>query len=271
MEEALREVRYERLRPAQIVQAREAGPIAYLPIGTIEWHGEHNPVGLDTLKIHALAVRCAWKTGGLVFPPLYYGESRETALMEANAGDREKIAEKMGLPPGNFAPGYMNTTLAEQTLAYQRLLLHILHEIKSLGFKVIVLAAGHYPLLDHARAAAALFHQMVPRPKPLTWAFTGYELVRDAGFEVCGDHAGRWETSLLMTLDPGMQDLSVLGDRTSPPIGASDNGILESSGEFGEQAIAAIVARVDSIVSHLLDRFDEYQGHGCPIHLQRAP
>ena len=49
------EVRYERLRPAQIVARREACPVAYLPIGTIEWHGEHNPVGLDTLKIHRLA------------------------------------------------------------------------------------------------------------------------------------------------------------------------------------------------------------------------
>ena len=74
-----REVRYERLRPAQIVEARNAAPVAYLPIGTIEWHGEHNPVGLDTLKIHALAIRCAQRSGGLVFPPLYYGESRETA------------------------------------------------------------------------------------------------------------------------------------------------------------------------------------------------
>ncbi|NLX42186.1 MAG: creatininase family protein, partial [Chloroflexi bacterium] len=30
-------VRYERLRPAQIVARREACPVAYLPIGTIEW------------------------------------------------------------------------------------------------------------------------------------------------------------------------------------------------------------------------------------------
>lgn len=73
-------VRYERLRPAQIVAQREACPIVWLPIGTIEWHGEHNPVGLDTLKIHALLEVCAREIGGLVFPPLYYGENREQAL-----------------------------------------------------------------------------------------------------------------------------------------------------------------------------------------------
>ena len=54
------EVQYERLRPAEIVARREACPVAYLPIGTIEWHGEHNPVGLDTLKIHALLAQCVF-------------------------------------------------------------------------------------------------------------------------------------------------------------------------------------------------------------------
>ena len=58
-------VQYERLRPAQIVERREACPVAYLPIGTIEWHGEHNPVGLDTLKMHALLAECAGEIGGL--------------------------------------------------------------------------------------------------------------------------------------------------------------------------------------------------------------
>jgi creatinine amidohydrolase len=80
------EVRYERLRPKQIVAAREACPAAYLPLGTIEWHGFHNPVGLDTMKAHALAVRCAEASGGLVLPPLWYGEARQKSLMEANGG-----------------------------------------------------------------------------------------------------------------------------------------------------------------------------------------
>ena len=60
-------VRYERLRPSQIVDRRQACPVAYLPVGTIEWHGEHNPVGLDTLKMHALLIRCAEELGGLMY------------------------------------------------------------------------------------------------------------------------------------------------------------------------------------------------------------
>ncbi|MBM4048176.1 MAG: creatininase family protein, partial [Planctomycetes bacterium] len=170
-----REVRYEWLRPAQIVEARQACPVAYVPIGTIEWHGVHNPIGLDTLKIHALCIRCAQQGGGLVFPPLFYGENREEALMEANYARAKEIAEAMGLPPENFAPGYMKRSAAEQNAAYHQLLLHILREAQSLGFKVVVLAAGHYPLIDHARAAACVFHQE-QRQNPhaaIPWVFTG--------------------------------------------------------------------------------------------------
>lgn len=259
------DVQYERLRPAQIVARRQTCPVAYLPIGTIEWHGEHNPVGLDTLKMHALLIRCATEIGGLVFPPLYYGEHREQHLMEANAGDRDQIAARMGLPSTNFAPGYMVETVSEQNRNYQSLLIHIFHEIKSLGFKVLVVGAGHYPLLDHARAAAALFHQEQSLPKMLVWAMTGYELVRGQ-FTPCGDHAGKWETSLLMHLDPGMQDLTALPkDRSEKPVGASNNGVQESTAEFGQQATAAIVQAACRRIEDFLRNHGKYQGHGSPM------
>jgi creatinine amidohydrolase len=263
------EVRYERLRPHQIREAREACPVAYLPIGTIEWHGLHNPVGLDTLKIHGLCIRCAEAGGGLVFPPLYYGEHREHALMEAMASDREDIAREMGLDLANFRLGYMFQSVSEQYTNYHHLLLHVFHEIKSLGFKVIAVGCGHYPLLDHARAAGAIFHQAQRHgaEKTITWCWSGYELVRgDERFPACGDHAGRWETSLLMALDPGMQDLSRVADAPdTKPIGASNNGVEQSSEEYGRTAAEAIVERVTARVAELLSDADKYRGHGAPM------
>ena len=137
------EVRYEYLRPRRIVAAREACAIAYLPLGTLEWHGPHNPVGVDGLKAHALAVRCAQAGGGLVFPTVYYGESREEGLMEVGAADHPAIWEAMKLPAANFAPGYMRFSPQQQYEHYQHHLLHCMFEIQSLGFQVIVLVAGH--------------------------------------------------------------------------------------------------------------------------------
>ena len=76
------EVRYHMLRPGQVVQKRNEFPVAYIPIGTIEWHGIHNPLGADTLQAEGLAIMCAQKGGGLAFPPLYYGENRLESLMD---------------------------------------------------------------------------------------------------------------------------------------------------------------------------------------------
>lgn len=258
------EVRYERLRPKQIIARREACPVGYLPLGTLEWHGLHNPVGLDALKAHALAVRCAEAGGGLVFPPLWYGESRELALMEANPLHRDGIADGMALPRDNFTPGYMRRTPQEQYDNYLKLLLHMLFQAESLGMQVIVLVAGHYPLIDHARAAIGIFQQW--KPRGIAWAFTGYELVRDR-YPLAGDHAGFWETSLLLALDPDGVELSELpSDPATPLVGVGTRRpVQEATAEYGEVAVQAIVARVLAQVQDRLDNPSAYRGHGARL------
>lgn len=244
-------VQYERLRPGQIAEIRKKCPVAYLPIGTIEWHGEHNPVGLDTLKEHALLIHCAEAIGGLVFPPLYYGEHRERQLMELN--HPVEIAAKMDLPPENFAPGYMYQSVSEQDTNYHHLLLHIFYEIKSLGFRILIVGAGHYPLLGYARSAINSLHATQKEPRMHAFAMSGYDLVKGQ-FVPCGDHAGKYETSLLMYLDPGMQDLSLLPkDREERPLGVSHNQAQDSSVEFGRIAVEAIIEAVREKVQERLE------------------
>jgi len=46
-----KKVMYEEMLPHEAVAARKACPVAYLPIGGIEWHGEHNCLGLHRLQI----------------------------------------------------------------------------------------------------------------------------------------------------------------------------------------------------------------------------
>ena len=85
--EGVREVRLEHLRPREIDEAMKECPLLFLPLGTIEWHGLHNIVGLDALKAHMLCVRAAERGGGLVAPPLYGGvgglDQPHTFVMEA--------------------------------------------------------------------------------------------------------------------------------------------------------------------------------------------
>ncbi|MBN1400515.1 MAG: creatininase family protein [Anaerolineae bacterium] len=258
------EVRYHMLRPAQIVARREACPVAYIPIGTIEWHGLHNPVGADTLQAEGLALLCARKGGGLVFPPLYYGESRLEALMEANAADRDEIAAGMALSPDNFAPERQPFSATEQALNYHKLLLHILAEVESLGFKLGVLVAGHYPLIDHARAAVMQFNQREysKRQGMLAWAFVDYLLVRDR-WEFAGDHAGGWETSHVLALHPDTVDLSQL-----PPKGEKLVGVMgrlapqDASADLGRETFEAAAEIAVREVAHRLAHPELYRGHG---------
>jgi len=256
----MRTVRYNELLPHEIVEARTACPIAYVGIGGVEWHGQHLAVGNDALKADLLAVKCAEKGGGLVFPPLYWGENRESHLMEANADPEGEIAELMGLPPASFAPGYMRRPVYEQDRAYVELLLHMLRQMESLGFEVLVLIAGHYPLLHHGRAAVDWYH-LDGRAK--AFACTGYELVQDQ-IPDAGDHAAKWETSLLMALRPDCVDLSRLPqacpersrrDRQQPLVGVGGLDPRDhASLEYGQRGVELVVDRIVAKAHDLLGR-----------------
>jgi creatinine amidohydrolase len=258
------EVRYHMLRPAQIVAARQACPVVYIPIGTLEWHGVHNPVGADTLQAEGLALMCAQQGGGLVFPPLYYGENRLEALMEANARDRDQIAVQMGLSPDNFTAERQPFSATEQALNYHKLLLHILVEAETLGFELGVLVAGHYPLIDHARAAVLQFNQreFSKRSGMLAWACVDYLLVRDQ-YENAGDHAAGRETSHVLALHPATVDLSLLPPKGDPLIGVGGRMTpQDATAAFGAatfQAAADIIVRE---AQHRLAHKAMYRGHG---------
>lgn len=258
------EVRYHMLRPAQIIERRQACPVAYIPIGTIEWHGVHNPLGSDTLQAEGLAWMCAQKGGGLVFPPLYYGESRLEALMEANAADRDRIAEMMALSPDNFLPERQAFSATEQAINYHKLLLHILVEVETLGFELGVIVAGHYPLIDHARAAVLQFNQREysKRNGMLAWAFVDYLLVGDE-YKHAGDHAAGWETSHILALHPETVNLSLLPPKGEPLIGIG--GYMppqDANAEFGRQTFEKAAEVAVKEVQHRLSNKHLYRGHG---------
>ena len=257
------EVRYNMLRPGQIVERRKACPAAYIPIGNLEWHGVHNPVGADTLQCEGLAIMAAEAGGGVAFPPLYYGESRSEALMEANSGGRDEIAAGYGLPPENFDPHRFVFTPTEQATNYQKLLLHVLAEVETLGFKVGVLVAGHYPLIDHCRAAVLLHNQRQKqwRAGMLAWACVDYLLVKDK-YPHSGDHAGKWETSNLLALHPGAVDQSLLPPAGEKLVGVGGSPPQEATAELGREHLEYAAGIVVSEVRHRLENPGMYAGHG---------
>jgi len=63
--------RLEELFPAELETYLTETPALLIPLGTIEWHGHHLPLGLDVLKADALADAAAEGCGAVVAPPIW--------------------------------------------------------------------------------------------------------------------------------------------------------------------------------------------------------
>ena len=59
---------------------------AILPMGAVEQHGPHLPLGLDAMHALALASQTAQHRACLVLPPIYYGMCRSTAQHAGTVG-----------------------------------------------------------------------------------------------------------------------------------------------------------------------------------------
>ena len=229
------DVLFEKMRPHQIRECRRRGDIAFLPLGSLEWHGIHNPVGTDAAKSHHICCLSALLLGGgAVFPPLVWGVPRDSFYVGTGEASCELISKALGTEPervsGFCRHGGMD--IQEQWLAYQRLLRMCLEHIAGFGFKSIYICSGHNPLVHWARPVAVTFCRAS--------RMAGYPVTVDWGgeFDACrklGDHGGVWETSLMMEADPSSVDLQAL--QRNPEflgIGAGKNAV-EATGENGRR------------------------------------
>lgn len=67
------QVQVELMLPHQVEAAIAARSVVYLPLGSIEYHSHHLPLGLDGLTAHGICTRAAAASGGVVLPTLWFG------------------------------------------------------------------------------------------------------------------------------------------------------------------------------------------------------
>jgi creatinine amidohydrolase len=181
----LEKVQYERLFPHEFEARIKACPVAYVPVGSLEWHGEHLALGNDALKMHALCCEAARKGGGIVYPPIYYC-----------------IPGLCNADPSRYAH---DSTFYGEPDVLRGLLLSTLRGLERVGFKAAILATGHTP------------HEQIELMKEVARAYPGKMKVHgtcdmEFGSEIhfTSDHAAMWETSLLWHFEPGLVDLTLL-------------------------------------------------------------
>ena len=64
---------YEEMFPHEFKGALTKNPVAFLPLGSMEYHGYHNVLGLDSLKAWKICQLACEKIGGVGVPPRYLG------------------------------------------------------------------------------------------------------------------------------------------------------------------------------------------------------
>lgn len=135
----MRTVRFELLRPQEIVQERARCPVVYIPLGPLEWHSLHMPFGTDALNATALALQTAERVGGVVLPTFFWGTERERSPQQAQAlgFDADEWLIGMDFPNHLLKSLYCR----EEFLAL--LLRELLTMVLDLRYKIIVLVNGH--------------------------------------------------------------------------------------------------------------------------------
>jgi creatinine amidohydrolase len=192
-------VQFEEMFPWEFAQAMAEAPICYLPLGVLEWHGEHNAVGLDTLKAHAICVCAAQQSGGVVVPPLYWAtDSRENLDNSSYLTGGVEHGERYHVPGNMF-------WIRPET--FRHLLLDIYEAARRRGFKVIVVVSGHWSRRGNLPVIRASGEDFLAQHPNMKWVLlTDQEVVPDLHYPY--EHAAGGETSLLMAIRPDLVDLS---------------------------------------------------------------
>ncbi|HZG56812.1 creatininase family protein [Paenibacillus sp.] len=252
---------FHRMRPERIARARAERSVAYLPLGILEWHGLHNPYGLDGLKAEGFAKRLAGEIGGVVMPTLYYGDNRAEICERHLDRDVPRAtvqwspyhpapegaptfnpAEAMGaalaVPRDGFARDAERSKARGGWRLWKELVVHTLFQIETYGFEAIVAIPGHYPLREPLEEAKAQYAEEGGRCLVLT--------LDDAEFsdDGKGDHAAAYETSLLLATAPETVDLAALDPEPSAPLAGvalGEDPREKASAAYGERALAAAV------------------------------
>lgn len=223
-------IEFERSLPHQVREMLDRNPVAYVPVGALEWHGEHCALGLDGIKAEYICRRAAERSGGVLFP-----------VMSWNAFYTMKWPFTFSFPYRGF----------------KRLLRGTLDSLVKWGFRSIVVLSGHYPA-----AMIGLLRRECRRISKRrgigALGISEQALAVDMGY--LGDHAAKWETSILMAIDSSLVDLSRLPDDTGSLWNRRESyGILgicpkkNASRELGAQVLEVIIERLTRVAQRMRD------------------
>jgi creatinine amidohydrolase len=170
------ETRLELMLPKEVRERLAQAPVVYIPLGTVEWHGEHLPLGLDALTAHGICRKVAERAGGLVYPALHFGT-------------------------GGGHGAYPFTVMMEGPAEIEALVTRTLARLNDFGVRQALLFSGHFPdeQLDMIDRIAANWNR-----RGTMLSVKSSAVSRIPGLAYGPDHAAIFETTLLYALHPDL-------------------------------------------------------------------
>lgn len=206
-------VQYELLRPAEVKSRQAQCSIAYLPFGSLEWHGVQNPLGTDGLKAHAICCEAALRFGGVVLPTLFLGI----------------LGQGRGWGPQGWS-GY--TVPALDPSGMEEIIYRVARSLVANDWRVLVGVTGH-DIPEQRNAVHNGIQRACVGTEAKGFGVTeGENWEGGSSMEFCMDHAGAWETSTMMHAHPDRVDLNEL-ERQMRDCGRMDVDPIEQGGPEG--------------------------------------
>jgi creatinine amidohydrolase/Fe(II)-dependent formamide hydrolase-like protein len=208
-------MRYELMLPHQIRTAITENWPVVLPLGVLEYHGEHMAVGMDTLAVVKTLDILEGEMNLVILPPFYYGAS--SYAVEPPEGNGSLQVGAQALFP--FAQDMFTGLLR---IGFRNIHFFIHHQSENftagmptdLAFKFAARQAI-FAFLEKTRGEgwwgsdkmADYYAQQKGGEDPFNWIKGHPLMTAETIKEYPFDHAGKGETSLMMALCPEAVDM----------------------------------------------------------------
>lgn len=245
-------MRYEMMLPHQIRAAIVGNWPVVLPLGVLEYHGEHMAVGMDTLAVVKMLDLFEKEADIVILPPFYYGAAsyavaapEGTGSVQVGGNALTPFAEELffGLlrigfrnihaiihhQTENFAAG-MPTDLAFKSAGRQAIF-RFLERERGEGWWGSAAMADYYA--GHAAG-----------DNPFNWVQVHPLMPAAMNGRYPFDHAGIGETALMMALCPEAVDM----ERHAENTGWYTESAARASAELGRQGVAMILDHLRRIL-----------------------
>ena len=257
----MEKVMYADLTPQEFRDRIKACPIAYLPLGSLEWHGELMPYGTDGYIALDLFERLAQRVGGIVLPMLFMGTDTWSSVGKSKGFDAdtpclygmdhwtgEEEAHKTKVKEMGQLEGSAYWISEDIFMLYIEA---IFRQLKRAGFTTVV-GNGHGPsVVSVSRRADDLYNRLGIR------FFNCWGLDEDiTHLGPSGGHGGISETSHIMAFRPELVQMGRFPhDADHKPVAVCGEDVrVYASKEYGEAVIDITLRGMEKLLKKHLDK-----------------